>query len=83
MAMAPSMIENKAMVSSSSGCMGRPAKGRWAIAQSVVAKAVFNMSAAGKLPDRLSFVVFLRRICGWEGQREIPMNRSSHGHLPS
>jgi Transposase DDE domain/Transposase domain (DUF772) len=37
-----------------------------------VAKAVFNMSTTRQLLDRLSVDVSLRRICGWESQREIP-----------
>ncbi len=37
-----------------------------------MAKAVFNLNATRQLLDRLSVDVSLRRICGWESQREIP-----------
>lgn len=66
------MIEIETMVSSWSGGVGRPAKDRRAIARSFVAKAVYNMSTTRQLLDRLSSDASLRRICGWEGRREIP-----------
>ncbi len=67
-----SLIQIEAMVASWSGGVGRPAKDRRAMARSFVAKAVFNMSTTRQLLDRLSVDVSLRRICGWESQREIP-----------
>jgi hypothetical protein len=66
------LIQIEAMVASWSGGVGRPAKDRRAMARSFVAKAVFNMSTTRQLLDRLSVDVSLRRICGWESQREIP-----------
>jgi hypothetical protein len=67
-----SMIQLEAMVASWSGGVGRPAKDRRAIARSFVAKAVFNLNATRQLLDRLSVDICLRRLCGWESQREIP-----------
>jgi len=52
--------------------VGRPAKDRQAIARAFVAKAVYNMSTTRQLLERLSSDVALRRICGWESQRENP-----------
>jgi hypothetical protein len=66
------MIEIEAMVSAWSGGVGRPAKDRRAIARAFVAKAVYNLSTTRQLLDRLSSDNSLRRICGWEGRREIP-----------
>ena len=66
------LIQIEAMVGSWSGGVGRPAKDRRAMARSFVAKAVCNMSTTRQLLDRLSVDVSLRRICGWESQREIP-----------
>src|ERR1035438_8936928 len=60
------------MVSNWSGGVGRPAKNRRAIARAFVAKAVFNLNATRQLLDRLSVDICLRRLCGWESQREIP-----------
>ena len=55
-----------------SGGVGRPAKDRRAIARGFVAKAVYNMSTTRQLLERLWSDAALRRICGWESQREIP-----------
>ena len=52
--------------------VGRPVKDRRAIARAFVAKAVYNMSTTRQLLERLLCDVTLRRICGWESQREIP-----------
>ena len=52
--------------------VGRPVKDRRAIARAFVAKAVYNMSTTRQLLERLLCDVALRRICGWESQREIP-----------
>ena len=67
-----SMIEIEGLVASWPGGVGRPARHRRAIARAFVAKAVFNLNATRQLLDRLSVDVSLRRICGWESQREIP-----------
>src|ERR1035437_2215172 len=65
-----SMIE--ALVGCWSGGVGRPARHRRAMARAFVAKAVFNLNATRQLLDRLSVDVCLRRLCGWESEREIP-----------
>ena len=67
-----SLIQLETMVSNWSGGVGRPAKNRRAIARAFVAKAVFNLNATRQLLDRLSVDICLRRLCGWESQREIP-----------
>ena len=66
------LIQIEAMVASWPGGVGRPARHRQAIARAFVAKAVFNLNATRQLLDRLSVDVSLRRICGWERQREVP-----------
>ncbi len=59
------------------GWRGGPEKDRRAIARAFMAKAVWNMSTTRQLLERLTVDTALRRICGWESQREIPpMNRS-------
>jgi hypothetical protein len=54
------------------GWPGRPLKDRGAIARSFVAKAVYNMGTTRDLLDRLKSDPTLRRLCGWERQKEIP-----------
>lgn len=66
------MIHLEAWIGGWSGGVGRPLKDRRAIARAFVAKAVYNMSTTRQLLERLSADVALRRICGWESQREIP-----------
>ena len=51
---------------------GRPRKGRCAIARAFVAKAVYNIDSTTALWERLHFDKNLRRICGWERNRDIP-----------
>ncbi len=66
------MIHLEAFIGNSPGGVGRPLKDRRAIARAFVAKAVYNMSTTRQLLERLAADVALRRICGWESQREIP-----------
>ena len=66
------VIHLEACVAGCSGGVGRPAKDRRAIARAFVAKAVYNMSTTRQLLERLSSDAALRRLCGWESQREIP-----------
>ena len=68
-----SMIEIEELVASWPGGVGRPARHRRAIARAFVAKAVFHLNATRQLLDRLSVDVSLRRICGWESRREVPV----------
>jgi hypothetical protein len=65
------LIQIEAQVGSWSSGVGRPARHRRAMACSFVAKAVYNMSNTRELLDRLKCDVSLRRICGWESQREL------------
>ena len=51
---------------------GRPRKTRCAIARAFVAKAVYNLDSTTALCERLRFDKTLRRICGWEIQKDIP-----------
>src|SRR6266542_3450237 len=66
------MIRIEGLVAGMAGGVGRPAKDRRAIPRAFVAKAVYNMSTTRQLLERLSADIALRRICGWESQREIP-----------
>lgn len=54
------------------GYEGRPQKTRSAIARSLVAKMVYNMTTTRALWERLYSDKNLRRICGWENTRQIP-----------
>jgi hypothetical protein len=65
-------IRIEALVAFYCGGVGRPPKDRRAIARAFVAKAVYNLSTTRQLLERLVCDVRLRRICGWESQREIP-----------
>jgi len=65
-------IQLEGCIGGGSKGVGRPAKDRQAIARAFVAKAVYNMSTTRQLLERLPCDVVLRRICGWESQREIP-----------
>jgi hypothetical protein len=67
-----SMIGIEALIAGWTGGVGRPAKDRRSMARAFVAKAVYNMSTTRQLLERLSADMALRRICGWESQREIP-----------
>ena len=66
------MVHLEAFIASSSGGVGRPLKDRRAIARAFVAKAVYNLSTTRQLLERLVCDTTLRRIGGWESQREIP-----------
>ena len=65
------LIQMDALVGAWSGGVGRPARHRRAMACSFVAKAVYNLSHTRELLDRLKSDASLRRICGWERQREF------------
>jgi len=65
------LIELDALVGGWSGGVGRPARHRRAMARAFVAKAVYNMSHTRELRDRLNSDASLRRICGWESEREL------------
>ena len=66
------LIRLEAFLAAPHGGVGRPLKDRRAIARAFVAKAVYHMSTTRQLLERLVSDVALRRICGWESQREIP-----------
>lgn len=51
---------------------GRPRKDRVALANSFIAKAVYNLTETKDLRDRLKCDRVLRRICGWEGKSDVP-----------
>jgi hypothetical protein len=52
--------------------IGRPKDDRQALARSFVAKAYYNMTTTTELIERLRGCKNLRRICGWEMQRQVP-----------
>jgi hypothetical protein len=54
------------------GFPGRPLKDRAAIARAFVAKAIYGLATTRMLLDRLATDAALRRICGWEKQRDVP-----------
>lgn len=58
-------------------CPGAPEADRRALARAFVAKAVYNMPTTRALIDQLQSSPVLRRLCGWEQQREIPHESTS------
>ncbi len=66
------LVHLEAFIAPSCGGVGRPATDRRAIARAFVAKAVYNLSHTRQLLERLACDTTLRRLCGWESQREIP-----------
>jgi len=51
---------------------GRPSHDRASLARAFVGKAVFNLATTRALLDRLRVDVVLRRLCGWEGAKQVP-----------
>jgi len=51
---------------------GRPLEDRQAIARAFIAKAVYHLETTRQLLDRLASDESLRRLCGWERQRDLP-----------
>jgi hypothetical protein len=51
---------------------GRPLSDRRAVARAFVAKAFFNFATTAALLDRLKVDSALRRLCGFERQKDIP-----------
>jgi hypothetical protein len=66
------LLQIETMVGPWRGGVGRPARHERAIARAFAAKAVYNLNSTRQLLDRLHSDPCLRRICGWESQREIP-----------
>lgn len=66
------MIPLARFVPASRGWVGRPCKDRLAIASAFVAKAVYGFSLTRQLLERLHRDEQLRRICGWEAERQVP-----------
>jgi len=66
------LVRIESYVRAIGGWPGRPPKDRGPIARSFVAKAVYNLGTTRALLDRLESDPTLRRLCGWEGQNEIP-----------
>lgn len=66
------MVPLSRFVPASRGWIGRPCKDRLAIASAFVAKAVYGFSLTRQLLERLHQDEQLRRICGWETEREVP-----------
>jgi len=65
-------IQIERVIPSWGGYVGRPLKGRKAIARSFAAKMVYNMDTTTSLIERLHSDKNLRRICGWERKSQIP-----------
>lgn len=66
------LIQIETLLGGWSGGVGRPSRHRRAIARAFVGKAVFNLNSTRQLLDRLAVDVVMRRICGWESEREVP-----------
>jgi hypothetical protein len=66
------LLSIECLINSSRGQRGRPAEDRRTIARAFVAKSFYNLSTTRQLLERLHSDTSLRRLCGWERQREIP-----------
>jgi len=66
------LLSIESFISRSRGYPGRPQEDRRAIARAFVAKAFYNLSTTRQLLERLQSDDKLRRLCGWERQRELP-----------
>ncbi|HJS23529.1 MAG TPA: transposase [Pyrinomonadaceae bacterium] len=66
------LLQIERFLKGSLGRLGRPLEDRQAIARAFVAKAVYNLETTRQLLDRLASDETLRRLCGWERQRELP-----------
>lgn len=51
---------------------GRRPHDRASMARAFLAKAIFNLPHTRALIDRLHVDVILRRLCGWESERQVP-----------
>jgi len=51
---------------------GRPSEDRLLIARAFVAKTIYNRPTTRYLLDPLASDQKLRRICGWEREKEVP-----------
>lgn len=51
---------------------GRPPSDRPALARAFLAKSVLGLPTTSALIERLEIDGALRRLCGWEGRREVP-----------
>jgi hypothetical protein len=66
------LIRIESFITTNRGWTGRPEKDRQAIARAFVAKAVYNMGTTRQLIERLGSDTTLRRLCGWERQKDVP-----------
>ena len=66
------LVQIETIVGPWHGGVGRPALHERAITRAFVAKTVYNLNSTRQLLDRLQSDPCLRRICGWQGRREIP-----------
>lgn len=66
------LLQIERFIKGQQGVLGRPVEDRQAIARAFIAKAVYNLETTRQLLDRLASDERLRRLCGWERQRELP-----------
>src|SRR2546423_229586 len=66
------LLQIERFIKGQQGVLGRPLEDRQAIARAFIAKAVYNLETTRQLLDRLASDERLRRLCGWERQRELP-----------
>ena len=65
------------------GQAGRSAADRAALARAFIAKAVFDVSTARVLIERLEVDGGLCRLCGWSGSGRLPSVATFRGLFPS
>jgi hypothetical protein len=66
------LLQIERFIKGQQGVLGRPLEDRQAIARAFIAKAVYNLETTRQLLDRLASDETMRRLCGWERQRELP-----------
>ncbi|MCM3901516.1 MAG: transposase [Pyrinomonadaceae bacterium] len=66
------LLQIESYIKGQQGVLGRPLEDRQAIGRAFVAKAVYNLETTRQLLERLTSDQIMRRLCGWERQRELP-----------
>jgi hypothetical protein len=66
------LLQIESFIKGQQRVLGRPLEDRQAIARAFLAKAVYNLETTRQLLDRLASDETLRRLCGWERQRQLP-----------
>ena len=67
------VVRVEKFIKSFEGCVGRPERDRCPIARAFIAKTLYNVGETKLFIEFLTNDSILRRICGWENKRNIPV----------